>query len=60
MAARFAKLALLSFAVLVVAYLLIDIMERLEWFSRYHATGIEVARFYSARVVLLASRVVSW
>jgi LPS export ABC transporter permease LptG/LPS export ABC transporter permease LptF len=57
-AARFAKLALLSFAVLVVAYLLIDVMERLEWFSRYRATGIEVLRFYSARVVLLASRVV--
>ena len=57
-AARFMRLALLSFGVLLVAYLLIDIMERLEWFSRYQATGIEVLRFYSARTVLLASRIV--
>jgi lipopolysaccharide export system permease protein len=49
---------MLSFAILLVAYLLIDIMERLEWFSRYHATGTEILRFYGARVVLLASRVV--
>jgi len=57
-AGRFIRLAMLSFAILLVAYLLIDIMERLEWFSRHHATGIEVLRFYGARVVLLASRVV--
>ncbi len=57
-AARFIRLALLSFAILLVAYLLIDIMERLAWFSRYNATGIEVMRFYGARVVLLASRVI--
>jgi len=49
---------MLSFAILLVAYLLIDIMERLSWFSRYHATGLEVLHFYSARVVLLASRVI--
>jgi lipopolysaccharide export system permease protein len=56
-AGRFINLALLSFAILLVAYLLIDIMERLSWFSRYHATGLEILHFYSARVVLLASRV---
>lgn len=57
-AARFIHLAMISFAILLVAYLLIDIMERLAWFSRYHATGLEVLHFYGARVVLLASRVV--
>ena len=57
-AGRFIHLALLSFSILLVAYLLIDIMERLSWFSRYHATGLEVLHFYSARVVLLASRVI--
>ncbi len=57
-AGRFINLALLSFAILLVAYLLIDIMERLAWFSRYHATGLEILHFYGARVVLLASRVV--
>ena len=57
-AGRFIRLTMLSFAILLVAYLLIDIMERLEWFSRHHATGIEILRFYGARVVLLASRVV--
>ncbi len=57
-AGRFARLALLSFAVLFVAYLLIDVMDRLEWFARYRATGIEVLRFYAARIPLLASRAV--
>jgi LPS export ABC transporter permease LptG len=57
-AGRFIRLALLSFAILLVAYLLIDVMDRLSWFSQYRATGIEVLRFYSARVVLLASRVI--
>jgi LPS export ABC transporter permease LptG/LPS export ABC transporter permease LptF len=57
-AGRFIHLAMLSFAILLVAYLLIDIMDRLAWFSRYQATGIEILRFYSVRVVLLASRVI--
>jgi lipopolysaccharide export system permease protein len=57
-AGRFMGLVLLSFAILLVAYLLIDIMERLEWFSRHHATGIEILHFYGARSVLLASRIV--
>ena len=56
-AGRFVHLAMISFAILLVAYLLIDIMERLAWFSRYHATGLEILHFYAARVVLLASRV---
>ncbi len=57
-AGRFLHLAMLSFSILLVAYLLIDIMDRLAWFSRYQATGLEILRFYAVRVVLLASRVV--
>jgi lipopolysaccharide export LptBFGC system permease protein LptF len=37
---------------------MVDVMERLDWFARYGATGEEVARFYAARIPLLASRVV--
>jgi lipopolysaccharide export system permease protein len=55
---RFLQLALLTFGVLIVAYLLIDMMERLDWFARYEATGSEIVRFYAARIPLLASRVV--
>jgi LPS export ABC transporter permease LptG/LPS export ABC transporter permease LptF len=55
---RFLQLAMLTFAVLVVAYLLIDVMERLDWFARYEASGLDVLRFYGARLPLLASRVV--
>lgn len=57
-AGRFCALALLAFAVLLTAYLLIDVMERLDWFARYQAGGDEIVRFYAARVPLLASRVV--
>lgn len=57
-AARFLELAGLAFAVLLTAYVLIDVMERLDWFARYRASGGEVLRFYLARVPLLASRVV--
>ncbi len=57
-AGRFVELGFLSFAVLLVAYLLIDVMERLEWFATHGASGIEVLRFYAARLPLLASRAV--
>lgn len=57
-ATRFVGLAAIAFGALLVAYLLIDVMERLDWFARYRATGSEVLRFYLARVPLLASRVV--
>lgn len=53
---RFLELMALSFAVLFVAYLLIDVLDRLEWFSRHEASAMGVARFYGARVWLLASR----
>lgn len=57
-AGRFIQLSLLCFAALVVAYLLVDILERLQWFARHAATVDEIARFYSARIPLLVSRVV--
>ena len=57
-AGRFIHLSMLSFGILLVAYLLIDVMERLAWFSQYHATWLEILHFYAARVVLLASRVI--
>lgn len=57
-AGRFLELAGIAFAVLLTAYVLIDVMERLDWFARYHASGSEILRFYAARIPLLASRVV--
>jgi LPS export ABC transporter permease LptG/LPS export ABC transporter permease LptF len=53
---RFLELVALSFAVLFVAYLLIDVLDRLEWFTRHEATALGVVRFYGARGWLLASR----
>ncbi|MBW2267756.1 MAG: LptF/LptG family permease [Deltaproteobacteria bacterium] len=55
---RFLQLAALTFSVLFVAYFMIDLMERLSWFARHEATSLEIVRFYSARVWLLASRAV--
>ncbi|MBW2723527.1 MAG: LptF/LptG family permease [Deltaproteobacteria bacterium] len=57
-AGSFIQFAFLSFGILLAAYLLIDILERLSWFAKYEASGMEVARFYGARVPLLASRVI--
>jgi lipopolysaccharide export LptBFGC system permease protein LptF len=58
-AKRFVQVALLCFALLVLAYVVVDVLERLQQFARYHATLGEVLRFYSARVLVLASRVVA-
>jgi lipopolysaccharide export system permease protein len=52
------QLVLLSLAALTIAYLAIDVMERLEWFARHGATFAEALHFYSARIVLLVARVV--
>jgi len=49
---------LLSFGALFVAYFLIDVLERLEWFARHQAEIGEIAYFYAARAPLLASRVI--
>lgn len=56
-AARFTGLALVSLAVLVAAYLVVDVLERLEWFARHSARFDEIAHFYAARIPLLVSRV---
>jgi len=56
-ALRFAQLAVACLAALVVAYLLVDVLERLEWFARHAARFDEIVHFYSARIPLLFSRV---
>jgi lipopolysaccharide export system permease protein len=56
-AGRFLQMALLSFVALIAAYLLVDVLERLQWFARYDATPGEAIRFYGFRIPLLASRV---
>jgi lipopolysaccharide export system permease protein len=57
-ARHYLQMFFLSFALLLVGYLLVDILERLEWFAHHHAVALKVLRFYGARVPLLASRVV--
>ncbi|MBY0400261.1 LptF/LptG family permease, partial [Myxococcota bacterium] len=56
-ALRFSQLALLSLTALAIAYLLVDVLERLQWFARHAASFDEIAHFYSARIPLLVSRV---
>lgn len=50
--------AALSVGALFVAYFLIDILERLEWFARHRAELGEILHFYAARAPLLAVRVI--
>ena len=57
-ATRFLQMAGLCFAVVLVGYLLIDILERLQWMGKYGATFGQVMGYYGARIPLLASRVV--
>jgi LPS export ABC transporter permease LptG len=57
-AARYVQLVAIAFGGILAAYVMVDVMERLDWFARYGATGDEVLRFYAARIPLLASRVV--
>ena len=54
---RFAELTTLCFGVLLLAYLLIDVMDNLKWFTRYGSTPSEILRYYAARLPLLVSRV---
>lgn len=56
-ALRYVTLALLAFGVLLLSYLLVDVLEHLEKFAEFGAEFSDVARFYSLRVPLLASRV---
>lgn len=57
-ARQYSQILLLSFALLLMGYLLVDVLERLQWFARYHADMLKALRFYSVRLPLLASRVV--
>lgn len=56
-ARQYLVMVLLSFMILLVGYLLIDILERLQWFARYHTDALKAFQFYSLRLPLLASRV---
>jgi lipopolysaccharide export system permease protein len=56
--ALFAQMSLLAFAAILAAYLIVDVLERLQWLAEYRAEPLEVLRFYGARIPLLASRVV--
>lgn len=57
-ALRFLQMAGICFAVVLVGYLLIDMLERLQWMGKYGATLQQVMSYYGARIPLLASRVV--
>src|SRR5262245_3945034 len=57
-ARQYTQLLLLSFALLLVSYLLVDVLERLQWFARYNADTLKVLRFYSVRIPLLASQII--
>ncbi len=56
-AARYMQLSLLAFGALFLAYLLVDVLERLDTFAAYGAQFSEVLHFYAARLPLLSSRV---
>jgi lipopolysaccharide export system permease protein len=55
--ARFVEMTGICFAALLLAYLLIDVMDNLKWFTRYGSTPSEILRYYAARLPLLVSRV---
>ncbi|MBK7949934.1 MAG: LptF/LptG family permease [Deltaproteobacteria bacterium] len=57
-ASQFVQMALACVAGLVLAYLIIDVFDNLKWFNRYGATGEEIARYYIARLPVLAARVI--
>jgi lipopolysaccharide export system permease protein len=56
-AAAFLAAAGLCFSALFVGYLLVDVLERMEWFARHGASPLEALRFYAARTPLLMSRI---
>lgn len=55
---EYLTMLLLSFGMLFIGYLLVDILERLQYFARYQATAGTILHFYAARSPLLASRVI--
>lgn len=56
--ALFGETALLCFVALLVAFVLGDVIDNLQWFAKYDSTIDEILRFYAARVPVLVSRVV--
>jgi len=56
-AGMFVGSAAVGFGALLAGYLIVDLLERLEWFARHGAGPLEVLHFYGARIWLLASRV---
>jgi lipopolysaccharide export system permease protein len=56
-ATRFLGLALLCFVAILVSYVLVDVLERLDRFTKYGAGSLEVLNYYQARIPLLMSRV---
>jgi len=56
-AGRFLQMALLCFVMLLVAYLLVDILERMSWLAKHGASATELLTYFGARLPLLASRV---
>jgi lipopolysaccharide export system permease protein len=57
-ALRFLQMAGLCFSVVLVGYLLIDVLERMQWMGKYGATFDQAMGYFGARLPLLASRVV--
>lgn len=56
--AQFVRMVVLCVIGLVLAYLIIDVFDNLKWFNHYGATADEIMRFYSARLPVLAARIV--
>jgi len=56
-ARQYLPLFVLSLGLLFIGYLLVDVLERLQWFARHQASGVNVLRFYTARSPLVLSRV---
>jgi len=48
--ALFGETALLCFVALLVAFVLGDVIDNLQWFAKYGSSAEEVLRFYTARV----------
>lgn len=57
-ARQYSTMLALSFALLLTGYLLVDILERLQWLARYHADSLKAFQFYLVRLPLLISHIV--
>lgn len=57
-ARTYGQMLLLSFAVLLTGYFLVDLLERLQWFARFHADLPKAVQFYRLWLQVLAARVI--